>query len=367
MNILYVCADRGIPLLGTKGASVHVRSITGALQSLGHHVTLAIRTMAPGDALPALHRVERLETDPETAADQLAALIIEERIEAVIERYSLQSGAARTASRRHALPLTLEVNAPLVEEATRFRGLNDPGAKKWEHATLRSADRIHVVSSALLHYVSAVAPEVPAQWIPNGADIKAFQHTEPIKHPLLDGRLVVGFAGSMKPWHGVSELLDAFACTPTPSDAPPPCLLLVGSGPEEQTLRHRATARDLRDRVLFAGQQPHSAIPAYVRRFDIGVAPYLPTPNFYFHPLKIVEYLAAGIPVVYPDIGDLRALVGGAGLTYRPGDRSRLTDRMTRLLLNAGLRRTLANTAARRGTAHDWQHIARRVLDLAAG
>ena len=366
MNILYVCADRGIPLLGTKGASVHVRSVTGALQSLGHQVTLAVRKMEPGDALPDLHRVEQLDDDLELAADQLATLIADERINVVIERYSLQSGAARIATRRRGLPLTLEVNAPLVEEATRFRGLNDPGAQEWEHATLRSADRIHVVSSALQRYVRAVAPGLPVEWIPNGADVNAFQRAEPIEHPVLDGRVVVGFTGSMKSWHGVGELLEAFAGTPTPNDAPLPCLLLVGSGPEEQSLRRRAAARDLCDRVLFAGRQPHTAIPAYVRRFDIGVAPYLPMPNFYFHPLKIVEYLAAGVPVVYPDVGDLRALVGGAGLTYRPEDCSRLTDRITSLLLNAGLRTTLADTAARRGATYDWRQIARRVVDLAA-
>lgn len=360
MNVLYVCADRGVPLLG-----VHVRAVTSAMQALGHRVTLAVRRLDSGNAAPAVHRIERLRSDTEPAADQLASLIIEERIDVVIERYSLQSGAARRATRRHGLPLTLEVNAPLVEEATRYRGLADANAQEWEHDTLRAADRIHVVSSALLRYVQSVAPGVPAEWIANGADVAAFRSSEPLNPPGLDGRLVVGFAGSMKPWHGVADLLDSFARTSAPWGEPEPALLLVGAGPQQEALRRRAAAPDLDGRVVFTGAQSHDTIPALVRRFDVAVAPYRPVPNFYFHPLKIVEYLAAGVPVVYPDQGDLRELVGAAGLAYPPGAQDHLAGRLTRLMNDHVLRRDLAKAAERRGAAFDWQAVAQRVLEFA--
>jgi len=107
------------------------------------------------------------------------------------------------------------------------------------------------------------------------------------------------------------------------------------------------------------------AIPALLRRFDVAVAPYRPVPNFYFHPLKIVEYLAAGVPVVYPDQGDLRELAGAAGLAYPPGARDHLARRLTRLMNNHVLRRDLAKAAERRGAEFDWQRIAERVLEFA--
>ena len=365
MSILYVCADRGIPLLGGKGASVHVRAVTSAMQALGHRVTLAVRRVGSGNTAPAVHRIEQLENDIGTGEQQLANLIVEEGIDTVIERYSLQSGAARRATCRHGLALTLEVNAPLVEEATRYRGLADPDAQAWEHETLRGADRIHVVSSALLRYVQSVAPGVPAEWIPNGSHVAAFRSAEPMTTPDLDGRLVVGFAGSMKPWHGVADLLDAFARTSAPRSEPEPVLLLVGDGPEQGALRRRAAASDLDGRVVFTGARPHDAIPALVRRFDVAVAPYRPVPNFYFHPLKVVEYLAAGVPVVYPDQGDLRELVGAAGLAYPPGARDHLAGRLSRLMNDHVLRRDLAKAAACRGAEFDWQRIAERVLEFA--
>lgn len=50
MNIAYITADRGIPVFGTKGASVHVRELVGALGGLGQNVTIfaALRGSDPG-------------------------------------------------------------------------------------------------------------------------------------------------------------------------------------------------------------------------------------------------------------------------------------------------------------------------------
>ncbi len=290
MNVLYVCADRGIPVLGNKGASVHVRSLAATMQQLGHDVTLAARCWGEGNPAPPVHRSERLREHPGEAADRLEQLIGFERPDVVIERYSLESGAARVATRRCGIPLTLEVNAPLVQEATRYRGLDDPLAEQREHETLRVADRIHVVSSALLRYVRSVAPDVPSAWIPNGADVSRLRAAPPLALPPMDGRVVVGFVGSMKPWHGVDQLLDAFARVHP--HHPQAALVLVGAGPKEAEVIERAGRADLRGRVFCMGHVPHDDVPALLGRFDIAVAPYLPVEDFYFHPLKIVERFA---------------------------------------------------------------------------
>jgi len=382
VNILYVCADRGIPLLGGKGAAVHVRAVTTAMQALGHRVTLAVRRIESGNRAPAVHRIVSLDGDSEVASRQLAGLIAAERTDVVIERYSLQSGAARQATGNCGLPLTLEVNAPLAEEARRYRQLTDPGAQEREEQTLRSADRVHVVSPALLRYVQAVAPGIAVRWIPNGCDTGAFGSGKGATAPGLDGRLVVGFAGSMKPWHGVADLLEAFArvsaamCAPAGGaagggrpddrDGREPVLVLVGDGPEQEALRHRAQAADLAGRVVFTGALPHDMVPAYVRHFDIAVAPYRPMLDFYFHPLKIAEYLAAGVPVVYPDQGGLRDLVGDAGLGYPPGSSEQLAERLAVLLSDHPLRREMAGAAQRRADELDWRRVAERVLAFAA-
>jgi glycosyltransferase involved in cell wall biosynthesis len=335
------------------------------MQRLGHTVTLAARRWDEGNPAPCVHRSERLSEHPSEAADQLERLILSERPDVVIERYSLKSGAARVATRRCGIPLTLEVNAPLAQEATRYRGLDDPFAEQREHQTLRAADRIHVVSSALLGYVRSVAPDVPAAWIPNGAEVSPFHAAPPPALPALAGRIVVGFVGSMKPWHGVEQLLEAFARIQP--RAPQAALVLVGAGPGQDDVIERADRADLRGHVLCTGHVPHADVPSLLGRFDIAVAPYLPVEDFYFHPLKLVEYLAAGKPVIYSDQGDLRALVGAGGLGYLPGSVAQLADRLAQLLDDEAMRRRLASSAALRGARLDWTVIAERVVGFAAG
>jgi glycosyltransferase involved in cell wall biosynthesis len=364
-NVLYICADGGIPVLGNKGASVHVRSLTAAMQKLGHRVTLVARRWDEGNPAPCLHRLEHLDGDPDEAADQLERLIRIERTDVVIERYSLPSRAGRVATRRCGVPLTLEVNAPLAVEAARYRGLDDPGAEAREHETFRTADRIQVVSSALLHYARSVAPEVPAAWIPNGADVDRLRAAPPAALASTAGRVVLGFAGSMKPWHGVEAFLEAFARVYR--ENPRAMLVLVGTGPQAARLIERANRSDLRGGVLFTGQVPHAQIPSLVSRFDVAVAPYLRVEDFYFQPLKVVEYLACGKPVIYSDQGDLRALVGSGGLGYAPGSIRQLADRLVQVLGDAELRNDLAVAAAERGAGLDWSVIAERVVRFAAG
>lgn len=365
MNVLYICGDRGIPVLGNKGASVHVRSLTSAMQRLGHRVTLAARRWDEGNPAPGVARVERLRREPSDAVDQLELLIRDERPDVVIERYSLQSGPGRVASRRCGVPLTLEVNAPLAQEATRHRGLVDPAAETRERETLEAAERIHVVSSALLRYVRSVAPEVRAAWIPNGASVDELRAASAAAPANLSGRLVVGFVGSMKPWHGVGRLLEAFARVRRRYRQA--ALVLVGAGPEDAQLIERASRNDLRGGVVWMGQVPHARVPSLIGTFDVAVAPYLPDEEFYFNPLKVVEYLAAGKPVIYSDQGDLRALVGPAGLGYSAGSVGELADRLAEVLGNAQLRRDLAASAAARGPALDWGMIADRVVRFAGG
>ena len=59
MNILYLCADRGIPIRGHKGAAVHVRAMADAFQQAGHTVT--ILTPRPGSVDGPAPRAEIVE------------------------------------------------------------------------------------------------------------------------------------------------------------------------------------------------------------------------------------------------------------------------------------------------------------------
>jgi glycosyltransferase involved in cell wall biosynthesis len=362
MNIAYVCADTGIPFLGGKGASVHLREMARTLAARGHGVTVACATVGSGNSSPDVNLVA-LEPDVTRQPDQLESMIRSGGIVAVIERYSLASGAARIASERLEIPLVLEVNAPIVLEAARYRGLgNVDQALRRERAIFATADGAAVVSRALEAYVSERAPDLRVRCIPNGVDVARFVAPTKAALGLPDGAVAVGFVGGMRPWHGVGDLIDAFGSVARAR--PEAHLVIAGTGQEEGAVRSRVRRNGLGSRVVFLGALPHDVIPGVLAALDIGVAPYRAAADFYFSSLKVLEYMAAGLPVVHPSIGDLPETVGPAGLAYPPDDVEALAGAIARLVADADLRRALGVEARHRAIAFTWDAVAREVETL---
>jgi glycosyltransferase involved in cell wall biosynthesis len=357
VRLLYVCCDPGVPLLGAKGASVHARSVTAALTRLGHHVAVACASVGQGNPAPPGVPIHELPAAPERAGERIAELIAEYDAQAILERYSLASGPARGAAGESGVPLVLEVNAPLVREAARHRGLTGiPEAQERERQAFAGADAIGAVSRAVLAHVRRTAPDGPRpRWIPNGVEVERFAAAAPTALGLSADTVKIGFVGSMKPWHGVADLLDAIGDLPVE-------LVLAGHGPLLDELR-RASAGDRRVHIL--GDLPHDRIPGLLRSLDIGAAPYLPDEDFYFSPLKVLEYLAAGLPVVCPRVGDLPELVGEAGILYEVGDRVALSEALARLANDRELRVRAAGQARLRAARWSWARNAAAYAELA--
>ncbi len=361
MKILYVCADRGIPLLGDKGASVHVRSITAALARRGHMLTLACRTIDGRNGPPHDVRVVPMPPEEERHQQWLTQLLRKSEAEVLLERYSLSSGPGLKAARRLAIPFVLEVNAPLVEEAARYRGLQQVDSwRARERRLLAAADRVIAVSSGIRDYAVAagVAPD-RAAIVANGVDIEAFKLASGAdirRRYALEHTVVVGFLGSLKPWHGVVELVRAFAVLPPTSR-----LLVVGDGPARGAVEAEAHKQGIGGRVVLTGAVPHADVPAYLAAMDIAVAPYLPQPDFYFSPLKVAEYLAAGLPVIASASGDLPALLREAGLLVPAGDVDALAEAMLYLVGDGRRRRRLAASALTCAPQFSWDRAAEHV------
>jgi glycosyltransferase involved in cell wall biosynthesis len=195
--------------------------------------------------------------------------------------------------------------------------------------------------------------------IPNGVDAAAFVAADGreirMRYGLGDAT-IVGFTGSLKAWHGVNVLLKALFYVPQQVR-----VLIVGDGPERHRLERIAAAPGLNGRVVFTGAVPHSMVPDHVSAMDIAVAPYIFQEGFYFSPLKVGEYLAAGRAVVASAEGDFPLVVGDAGILVPPGDVAALSKALRRLSAEPELRRGLAEAAALRGGDLDWAGVAARV------
>ena len=101
---------------------------------------------------------------------------------------------------------------------------------------------------------------------------------------------------------------------------------------------------------------------------DVATAPYPALNGFYFSPLKVYEYLAAGVPVVASHVGQLKTLLelGETGLFHAPGDSSSLEASLHQVKEDPALRARLAKNARAEVLArHSWTGVAARVLGIA--
>jgi glycosyltransferase involved in cell wall biosynthesis len=291
----------------------------------------------------------------------------------VYERYTLFNLAGLAVARRFGVPHLLEVNAPLQMERERTIGLTlRLLAERFDRQLFRGADGVLVVSHALRSYIlDHGADEERVSLLPNGVDTERFRSdTEAAgmrtQLGLAPDAFVVGFAGSLKPWHGTDVLLDAFALLH--KEAQRARLLIVGDGPQRDALRERASQLALQGAVVFTGAVPHDEMPAMLRAMDVGVAPYLEIPDFYFSPLKLYEYMASGLPVVASDAGEIGTLIRHeeTGVLVPCGNVAVLADRLLRLKRDEMLRSCLGNAARLEAERHSWNQNARFVAKLAA-
>jgi glycosyltransferase involved in cell wall biosynthesis len=381
MRLAYVCADLGIPVFGSKGCSIHVQEGVRALTAEGVQVELF--TMRPeGEPPPGLEttRLHALAAPPKgsAATREQAALetnrttrsALEEAgpFDLVYERYSLWSFAGMDYAQAHGIPGLLEVNAPLIEEQAAHRRLVDrPSAERVAEQVFARATALIAVSREVAEYLERF-PNARGRIhvIPNGVNPDRFPPGIRPSCPSPPGIFTIGFVGSLKPWHGLATLVEAFSLLHR--SAPDTRLLIVGDGPERERLAYDLAHHGLLEATHFTGAVIASEVPGLLASMDVATAPYPDLPHFYFSPLKVYEYMAAGRPVVASRIGQLADLIddGVNGLLCPPGDAAALAGALERLRQDPQLRDRLAGAArACVLREHTWTAVVRRILQLA--
>jgi glycosyltransferase involved in cell wall biosynthesis len=148
---------------------------------------------------------------------------------------------------------------------------------------------------------------------------------------------------------------------------PTASLLYVGDGPMRDELQNLTGELGLEDRVRFSGAVDHARVPELLAAMDLAVAPYLASDDFYFSPIKVYEYLAAQLPVIASDIGQISALIeAGQVLPAQAGDADSLRQAMESVLED----RDAAAQSAQRGyqwvlAERTWEANAQRIVSLA--
>ena len=288
----------------------------------------------------------------------------------IYERHNLYFLAGTWLKKRVRIPLLLEVNAPLARERGIHGGLGLPKlAASLERRVWRSADMVLPVTHVLAAQMeTAGVSQRRTEVIGNAIDPSKFSHNASIaaaaKHRLgMDGKVVLGFTGFVRDWHGLDSVIDRLA-SPDLHDTH---LIVVGDGPALPDLKAQAARLGVSDRILFAGLVDRDRVGVFVASFDIALQPKCVE---YASPLKLFEYMALGKAIVAPAQPNIREVLEDerTALLFDPANAAAMFAAVKRLIDDEGLRTRLGAAAA--AAIHErgftWRRNAARVAALGA-
>ena len=188
-------------------------------------------------------------------------------------------------------------------------------------------------------------PRDRVQRIPNGIDTKAFAaKPKPGAFRVVkrEGERWVGTLAGLRPVKQLDLLVKACAALPENWH-----LVILGEGPEKETIRAAADAAEISHRVHLPGAHANPA--EIIGMFDIFA---LSSKSEQF-PISVVEAMAAGLPVAAPDVGDVKDMVAdiNRGFITTPNDAGALAAMMKDLAEDDALRAEVG--AANRAKARE--------------
>jgi glycosyltransferase involved in cell wall biosynthesis len=310
---------------------------------------------------PLAHETaHQLRASAQLQAEVVTRIARERSVDAIYERYSLAGTAGARTAKALGVPLVMEVNAPLREETARYRmPRHIEAVLEAERTAFAASAQIFAVSAAVARWLEREGVEPARIAVMHNAPP---DRTYPARGPLDPlAEVVVGFCGGLKPWHGIETLLRGFELAL--QQGARMRLEVLGTGPMAELLERTSLPPD---RLLALGQVPHAAALETLERWDVGVAPFTDITGFWFSPLKLFEYMAAGICPVVTDVGELASIVRGgeAGVVVAPDDPAALAAALGDLDRDRARIRQLGEQAREAALAlPSWSDNARRVVD----
>jgi glycosyltransferase involved in cell wall biosynthesis len=327
MRILYCASDQTVP--GTTGGSVHVAAVANGLAALGHEVSVLV---TPGGEFPA-SGPRWIPMPPPLGRKELRwaltgnvrRLAADIHPDVIMERYYNFAGEGMTVAAERGAVAVLEVNAPVIDHPGSMKGMLDrllvvePMRRRRERICSQ-ADVIVTPEPAILPPGTPPEKVLRLEW---GADTDQFRPGASGPIPFTrPAQTVAVFAGAFRNWHGAIHLVDAIRELRARGRSDIGAVF-IGEGPELAACQSATAGLD---GIVFTGAIPHAQMPAALAACDVGVAPFDLDAHralslaFYWSPLKIFEYMAAGLPVIAPAMSRIPTLVehDREGLLYDP-------------------------------------------------
>lgn len=166
-----------------------------------------------------------------------------------------------------------------------------------ERLVLKRANLVISVSEPLLKRAQQLNPNCIV--IPNGTNLKSFPRPNKInREPILV------YAGSIDEWAGLKLVIEAFVLVK--KRIPWARMKIIGDGKEKSALEALVENLSLQDHIVFAGKLPYQQMAELLCNYSVGIAMFKPgKAAIYASPLKLFDYMAAGLPIIATEIGDI--------------------------------------------------------------
>ena len=290
---------------------------------------------------------------------------------------SLNGLPALWAGRRLGLPVIYEVRT-FWEDAAVNNGTFTEGSLRYrvsralETIVLRRAHRVVAICEGIRsEVVSRGIPPGRVAVVPNGVGAEWLEPraraTDLAIQLELGAGPVFGYIGSFSRYEGLPFLIEAMA--ELLGRVPTARLLLVGGGRDEQAVR--AAAQRAGAAVLVPGRVPQELVRDFYTLVDVFVLPRRRIRlTELVTPIKPLEAMAMGIPVLASDIGGHAELVsdGETGLLFKAESPESLVEQASRLGRDPELRAQLG-AGGRRWVERErtWERIVTRYLPIYGG
>jgi len=363
MKILHIL-DHSIPL--HSGYTFRTRAILEQQKKMGwqtYQITSAKHTVAeqPVEEIDGLQfyrsRIPEGLITKLPVLDQWAIVrSLVQRLDEIVPRIkpdilhahspALNGIAALKIGKKHNIPVVYECRA-FWEDAAVDHGTTKEGSLRYritkalETHVFKQAGAITTICQGLRNdIILRGIPGDKVTVIANAVDIEQFTYGAKANRQLreklgLQDKLVLGFIGSFYAYEGLPLLLEAM-----PSilqEQPDTRLLLVGGGPQEESLKQKTSQLGLQEHVIFTGRIPHDQVQDYYNQVDIFVYPRLSMRlTELVTPLKPLEAMAQGRLVIASDVGGHKELIcdGKNGRLFKAGDCNSLVETVAELVSN---------------------------------
>lgn len=204
-------------------------------------------------------------------------------------------------------------------------------------------------------------------YLPNGVDFDRFKKIDnksvlsiKNKFKLKNKKIILYFGSlSLKSGHSVDLLIKAFEIVN--KEIKNSVLFLVGGGEDIDLLKEKA--KNL-NQIIFVGRVNQEEIPNYIKLSTVTVDPVYDTlPNKCRSPLKIIESMVLGVPVITGDAGDRKIITenGKTAVIVKAGDEKSLAEGIIKLLNNKKIYNELSKNSLEIAKKYDWKELTKKL------